>query len=75
MSQAELDARGLTCPMPVLKAQKAMKSLKPGDELVMLATDPAAPRDVAAFCDAQGHSLVTAGLSDGVHRFVIRKGG
>jgi tRNA 2-thiouridine synthesizing protein A len=54
----ELDARGLTCPLPVLKAQKRLKSMASGNRLRVLATDPKAPDDFVAFCEAQGHRLI-----------------
>ena len=61
----ELDARGLNCPLPVLKAQKRLKSMPSGARLRVLATDPKAPGDFAAFCDAQGHQLIeSAGDSE-----------
>ncbi len=46
---AMLDARGLKCPLPVLKARRALKALPPGEWLEVLATDPAAPKDFKAF--------------------------
>ena len=70
-----LDVKGLACPMPVLRAKKALKALGPGEDLEILATDPGSVRDFDAFCAATGHDLVTAGESDGVYRFVIRKKG
>ncbi len=54
----ELDTRGLNCPLPVLKAQKAMRAMAAGDRLRVLATDPKAPGDFAQFCEAAGHSLL-----------------
>ncbi|MGB0844799.1 MAG: sulfurtransferase TusA family protein [Alphaproteobacteria bacterium] len=54
---AELDARGLKCPLPVLRARRAMKPLATGDVLLMLATDLAAAQDVPAFCETTGHVL------------------
>ncbi|MCW5729217.1 MAG: sulfurtransferase TusA family protein [Alphaproteobacteria bacterium] len=70
-----LDAKGLTCPLPVLKTQKAMRELAPGEELTIEATDPAAPEDFAAFCEAQGHEMLANSEVDGIYRFLIRKGG
>ena len=55
---AELDARGLKCPLPVLRARKAIKPLAAGDVLKMLATDPAALQDLSAFCKVTGHKLL-----------------
>ncbi len=73
MTRAQLDARGLICPLPVLRARKALKALAPGDELEVLATDPAAASDFPAFCAATGDRLVEAGHDGALLRFVIRK--
>lgn len=54
----ELDTRGLNCPLPVLKVQKAIRSLAAGERLLVRATDPKAPDDLAQFCEATGHALV-----------------
>lgn len=59
MADHILDATGLKCPLPVLKARRAMKGLAAGDHLVVMATDPGAPDDFAHFCQTTGHVLVT----------------
>ena len=53
-----LDAKGLKCPLPVLKARKAMKALAPGEVLRVLATDPGAVGDFQHFCQVTGHRLL-----------------
>jgi len=58
MEEHCLDARDLVCPMPVLKARKALKTLAPGARLTVRVTDPAAPEDFRVFCQATGHTLV-----------------
>lgn len=58
MADAELDARHLICPMPVLRARKALMALGEGEVLLLRATDPASRKDVPAFCAATGHILV-----------------
>jgi tRNA 2-thiouridine synthesizing protein A len=58
MAERLLDTRGLSCPLPVLKAQKALKAMAPGERLRVLATDPKAVQDFDAFCEATGHRLV-----------------
>lgn len=68
-----LDVKGLACPMPVLRAKKALKAIGPGEDLEVLATDPGSVKDFDAFCATTGHALVTADETDGVYRFVIRK--
>ncbi len=68
-----LDVKGLACPLPVLRAGKALKALDPGDELEVLATDPGSVKDFDAFCAVTGHLLITADEADGVYRFIIQK--
>ena len=53
-----VDARGLACPLPVLKLRKALRVAEPGAVWVLLATDPVAARDVPAFCKSIGHEVV-----------------
>ncbi len=55
-----LDARGLNCPLPLVKARTALAQLAPGDVLIVLATDPEAPIDLAALAADEGHALETA---------------
>lgn len=71
---AELDARGLLCPLPVLKARKRLAALAPGEVLEMLADDPAAVVDVPHFCAEQGHELVAQEPREGATLYRIRKG-
>ena len=66
----ELDARGLLCPLPVLKARKRLLAMAPGADLVVLADDPMALVDLPLFCREAGHELV----SQTGERFVIRRG-
>ena len=69
-----LDVRGLKCPLPVLKARKAIKNVPEGGLLEVLATDPAAMLDFRHYCNQSGHELVSA--EDGaVLRFVSRRVG
>ncbi|MCO4841925.1 MAG: sulfurtransferase TusA family protein [Yoonia sp.] len=70
----ELDAIGLLCPLPVLKARKRLTALAAGDVLHVLADDPAAVIDIPHFCAEAGHDLIE--MSDaGPHQiYVIRKG-
>ena len=70
-----LDATGLKCPLPVLRARKAIKAVAPGGELVVLATDPAAVGDFQAFCDETVHGFVDWSRDGEVFRITIRKGG
>ncbi len=68
-----LDVKGLACPMPVLRARKALKAGGQREELEVLATDPASVKDFDVFCAATGHRLVAADEADGVYRLVIGK--
>jgi len=68
----ELDARGLLCPLPVLKARKRLSAMTSGQVLRILADDPAAVIDMPHFCAEQGHRLLDGGDVPGV--FLIRKG-
>ena len=68
-----LDATGLKCPLPVLKAKRALKALAPGQVLTVAATDPGAVEDFRNFCAATGDTLEDQGEADGVLTFVIRK--
>ncbi len=70
-----LDTKGLKCPLPVLKARRAMKELAPGDVLEVLATDPGAVKDFAAFCATTGDALMESREEGGVYVFHIRKAG
>lgn len=69
-----IDTRGLACPLPVLKARKALLSLAPGERLVVMATDPLAAVDIPHFCQEDGHRLVASSRRDGVLEFVIERG-
>ncbi|MEY8877876.1 MAG: sulfurtransferase TusA family protein [Leptothrix sp. (in: b-proteobacteria)] len=61
----ELDTRGLTCPLPILKAKKALAEIASGDLLKVLATDPGSVRDFQAFARQTGHILVEQQTLDG----------
>lgn len=70
-----LDARGLLCPLPVLKARKRLQSLPAGAVLELQADDPAAIVDVPHFCAEAGHALISQGEEAGMQIYHIRKGG
>jgi len=70
---AELDARGLNCPLPILKAKKALKDLAPGETLKIVATDPGSVSDFAAFCRSTGNELLEQSENGGVYTYLIRK--
>ena len=70
----DLDLKGLNCPLPVLKAAKALIALSPGDLLGLTATDPMAAIDIPHFCRQKGHRLVASDRDGEVLHFVIEKG-
>ncbi|MFN7003140.1 MAG: sulfurtransferase TusA family protein [Roseinatronobacter sp.] len=71
-ADVELDAIGLLCPLPVLKARKRLKSMAPGEVLCLLATDPAAVVDVPHFCAESGHTLVHSEERESATAYFIR---
>jgi tRNA 2-thiouridine synthesizing protein A len=73
MADQTLDAKGLNCPLPILKAKKALATLPAGGTLEVLATDPGAVKDFAAFCRTTGHELVEQSQDGNVYRFVLRR--
>ncbi len=70
----ELDTSGLNCPLPVLKARKALSSMTAGQKLQLIATDTGASKDIPAFCKMTGNPLLTADEHQGKLRFIIEKG-
>lgn len=68
------DLRGLNCPMPVLKTQKRLRSLKPGDRLWVRTSDPLAVIDIPNYCRESGHPLVESEKDEDGHRFLIERG-
>ena len=75
MADATLDARGLNCPLPILKARKALKDVPRGGALEILATDPGSVADFEAFCRATGHELSESSAKGGTFRFIVRRTG
>ena len=68
-----MDARGLKCPLPVLKMEKRLDQLPPGAGLVVLADDPIAKIDIPLFCTQHGHDCVLTADGEAPLRFAIRK--
>jgi tRNA 2-thiouridine synthesizing protein A len=68
-----LDAKGLNCPLPILKTKQALKGMPTGEILRILTTDPGSKADFAAFCNQTGHQLVSSGEDGGTYEFNIRK--
>ncbi len=69
----QLDAKGLNCPMPIVKTAQAIKSLASGELLEVLATDPGSVKDFAAWSRTTGNELVEQTVDGGVYRFVLRR--
>jgi tRNA 2-thiouridine synthesizing protein A len=68
-----IDARGLSCPMPIVKTAQAVKPLATGAVVELLATDAGSIKDVAAWCRATGNELIEQTSDGAVYRFVIRR--
>ena len=68
-----LDAKGLNCPLPILKAKKALKALNSGDVLEILSTDPGSVADFDAFCKTTGNELLSSDASGDVYTYYIKK--
>jgi len=73
MADQQVDARGLNCPMPIVKTAQAVKALTSGQTLEILATDPGSVKDFAAWSKSTGNELVEQTVDGGVYRFVMRK--
>ena len=73
MSETLLDVKGMNCPLPVLRANRALRGMAAGDRLRVLATDRAAVADFQAFCRETGHALLAWSEEMGVFSFVIRR--
>ena len=71
----EVDATGLICPLPVLRARKRLAAMAPGAVLRLLTTDPAAVVDVPHFCTEAGHTLLSEGREGATHVWMIRRKG
>lgn len=70
---SELDASGLNCPLPILRAKKAIAALDSGQTLKIIATDPGSVKDFEAFCKQTGNELLSSGEEGGKFLFMIKK--
>ena len=68
-----VDTKGLNCPIPILRAKKAIVGLEAGEALEVLATDPGSVKDFEAFSRATGHELMESTEDGGVFRFLVKK--
>ena len=73
MADQTLDAKGLNCPLPILKAKKALKGMSSGQILEIVATDPGSVADFAAFCNQTGNQLVASGSEGDIYKYEIKK--
>jgi tRNA 2-thiouridine synthesizing protein A len=73
VTNATLDAKGLNCPLPILRAKKTLQDVPVGGLLEILATDPGAVKDFQAFCRSTGNELVTSSQEGNVFKFVIKR--
>ena len=73
MADQTLDAKGLNCPLPILKAKKALKGMEAGQVLEILSTDPGSVADFAAFCNQTGNELLSSATEGDVYTFEIKK--
>lgn len=72
MADQVLDAKGLNCPLPILKTKKMLKSMSAGQVLEVLATDPGSVADMAAFCNQTGNELMSQSNEGDVYSFEIK---
>ncbi len=73
MADKVLDAKGLNCPLPILKAKQALKDVPVGGTLEILSTDPGSVADFQAFSLITGNELLEHSEEDGVYTFLIKK--
>ncbi len=73
MADHTLDAKGLNCPLPILKARKALKDVAAGETLEILSTDPGSVADFQAFCRQTGNELLESSTDESVFRFLIKR--
>ncbi len=69
----ELDARGLNCPLPILRAKKTLNGMTSGEVLKIMATDPGSVKDFEAFATQTGHELLGSSEVDGEFHFLMKK--
>jgi len=72
-ASATLDARGLNCPLPILRTKKELAKLSQGETLQVQASDPGSVKDMSAFCLQTGHELITSENNEDGFLFIVRK--
>lgn len=68
-----VDAKGLSCPMPIVRTAQAIKTVQPGQLIEVVATDPGSVKDFEAWASTTGNALVESDATNGVYRFVLRR--
>ncbi len=72
-SNQTLDARGLNCPLPILRTKKTLNALQSGDTLKVVSTDPGSLKDMVSFCNQTGNTLLASQQAGSEYEFLIRK--
>lgn len=72
-THSTLDARGLNCPLPILRTRKALSNLEDGETLKVISTDPGSVKDISSFCIQTGDELIESNSSEQEFVFIIRK--
>ena len=72
-SNQTLDARGLNCPLPILRTKKTLNAMQAGETLKVVSTDPGSVKDMVAFCSQTGNTLLASQQAGGDYEFYIRK--
>ncbi|MCF6305829.1 MAG: sulfurtransferase TusA family protein [Rhodobacteraceae bacterium] len=73
MADQTLNAEGLNCPLPIIKAKKSLKGMAAGEVLAITSTDPGSVADFAAFCNQTGNSLLSSSTEGNIYSFEIKK--
>jgi tRNA 2-thiouridine synthesizing protein A len=73
-TDVELDARGLNCPLPILRARQALRAMQSGQTLRIVATDPGSAQDFKLFAEQTGHALLELSQASGEYTILMRKG-
>ena len=69
----ELDASGLNCPLPILRAKKALGDMQPGQTILIISTDPGSVKDFEAFAKQTGNTLLSSDEDGGKFKFVLKR--
>ncbi len=73
MADQTLNAEGLNCPLPIIKAKKSLKGMAAGEVLAITSTDPGSVADFAAFCNQTGNTLLSSNTEGNIYSFEIKK--